>query len=373
MFEFELEKGSKKFTCPNCGAAKKFKRYVRRTTGEYAPFQFGRCDREESCNYHSYPPKEYFIDNPPPKAIPKHRPPNKNALQAAREADILPKKPDYIENEYLLRTLTNYDKNNFVRFLLDLFIDDKDIVLKAVKDYLIGTTKDGKAIFWQIDQSRKIRTGKIIAYDLKTGKRRKDIKPDWIHAALKRASLIKPDFNLRQCFFGEHLLQSDKPIAICEAEKTAVIASVCFPEFVWLAAGSSTNLNAAELLKFKQNQIILYPDANQTAFDRWRNIAAEAQSKGLSVNVSTLIETRATAAQKAEGFDLADYLIDEQRRINDHNNFTDRYNNALESVLNNESMFAAVNRIIDAQNVTDLDSIREIVLRVEQKAYQTAA
>jgi len=54
-------------------------------------------------------------------------------------------------------------------------------------------------------------------YSPTTGKRVKEPfnHITWVHKALKQ-----PDFNLKQCLFGEHLLQDKtKPVAIVESEK----------------------------------------------------------------------------------------------------------------------------------------------------------
>jgi hypothetical protein len=204
--------------------------------------------------------------------------------------------------------------------------------------YFVGTY-DGLTCFWQIDRQGKIRTGKLMSYDAATGKRQtirtikfakgeiRDIKIDWIHKKIKREK-DAPEFNLRQVFFGEHLAAKypEKRIAIVEAEKTAIIASIYFPELVWLAAGSFNNLSLAKLLRFSGRQVILYPDANKTAFDRWSGIAADAQKQGVNVKVSRLIENRATDEEKAAGCDLADYLINESLVINKHNEFVDAHN-----------------------------------------------
>jgi hypothetical protein len=226
----------------------------------------------------------------------------------------------------LKATLGNYDRNAFVQFLLNLFPDSDEEIQKALMQYFIGTTKLGKTVFWQVDQKKRIRTGKIIAYDATTGKRSKDVKPNWIHSELKRLGRLENDFNLMQCFFGQHLLleNSDKLIAIVEAEKTAIIGSLWFPEWLWLATGSKQNLTIERLQRLGTRRIILYPDAD--GFQQWQTITHKARRQGLDVRVSDWIETEATDEQKAEGYDLADYLIQQQRAVNEYNEFVDAHN-----------------------------------------------
>src|SRR4029079_1865334 len=95
-------------------------------------------------------------------------------------------------------------------------------------------------VFWQIDYDHEIRTGKLIAYDSRTGKRIKKYlstsngeKVD----ALMIHKTINKDFSHQLCFFGEHLLSEypNKPVAIVESEKTAIIASLYMPQFNWIA------------------------------------------------------------------------------------------------------------------------------------------
>ncbi len=51
---YTLEKGSKKYHCPDCNK-KTFVRYIDTETGDYLPEQYGRCDRESKCSYHLNP------------------------------------------------------------------------------------------------------------------------------------------------------------------------------------------------------------------------------------------------------------------------------------------------------------------------------
>jgi hypothetical protein len=80
-------------------------------------------------------------------------------------AESKPANLDYIDFSILQKTLTNYENNSFVQFLLDLFPKDANLVWQTIKNYLIGTTLDDKTVFWQVDREGLVRTGKIIVYD----------------------------------------------------------------------------------------------------------------------------------------------------------------------------------------------------------------
>lgn len=328
-------------TCPACGRAKKFTRYIDTETGQYLADHVGRCDRESSCGYH-YKPKDYFADNfgsnepfnyPKSSPLPTKRIRSNSAYtttQAGAGIERIehPKKvgtspkygsrgdcgqiagietPNYMSPVSVKETVCDYDRNNFVQFLLSIFPFEADLVWNAVKAYLIGTDNNGRTVFWQVDDRQKIRTGKAFAYNANTGKRDKTRPPYFLHP--------KIDFKLRQCFFGEHILPKfpGLPVAIVESEKSAVVASIWKADMVWLACGGKSHLNAERMAKLgRERKIILYPDAD--SYEKWHQIALDARRLGLKVRVSDLIEKRATEAEKATGADLADYLIRDQQK-----------------------------------------------------------
>jgi hypothetical protein len=189
-------------------------------------------------------------------------------------------------------------------YLIDLF--GVDITSQLVKRYFIGTSKHwkGATVFWQIDTLGKVRTGKIMLYNPTTGKR---LKQPFNHIFWAHKLLNQPHFELRQCLFAEHLLiDKTKPVAIVESEKTAIIASVYFPQFIWLATGSLNNLNAEKCSILKGRSIVLFPDLN--GFEKWNSTAQELSHIAI-FQVSDLLERNASEAERKQGLDLADYLV----------------------------------------------------------------
>ena len=287
-----------RYRCPSCQQRDKtFSRYIDTETGKHIHPTVGRCNRESNCGHH-YTPKQYFQDNnisfdtPQPKAY-KPRP-----------VTPQPKSVSFIPVEVFKASLKAHETNHFVQFLITLF--GVEVASQLVSRYFIATSKhwNGATVFWQIDTQGKVRTGKIMLYSPTTGKRVKEPfnHINWVHKALKQ-----PEFELKQCLFGEHLLiDKTKPVAIVESEKTAVIASVYLPQFIWVAVGSLTNLNAEKCSILKGRTVTLFPDLN--GFDKWSSKAKELSHLAI-FTVSDLLERKATEAERKQGFDLADYLI----------------------------------------------------------------
>lgn len=78
------------------------------------------------------------------------------------------------------------------------------------------------------------------------------------------------------------------------------------PQFIWVAVGSLTNLNAEKCSILKGRTVTLFPDLN--GFDKWSSKAKELSHLAI-FTVSDLLERKATEAERKQGFDLADYLI----------------------------------------------------------------
>ena len=189
---------------------------------------------------------------------------------------------------------------------------------RAAQRYRLGASRDGGVIFWQIDEFDQLRDGKIMHYRPDCH-RDHDRKPTWTAYLLRKHGQLPKDWNTDHCLFGLHLLMedvrwkmADVKVAVVEAEKTAVIMSEVKPEYIWLATGGKTELNVAKLRPLEGRRIILFPDTDtdgQTYRD-WYDVAEAASDVfGHPVTVSSLLEQRATPAQKTAKIDLVDLLF----------------------------------------------------------------
>lgn len=326
---FTLEKyrtSASRHTCPECGKRREFTRYVD-TLGEIEfPTYVGKCNREMNCGYH-YTPRQYFKDvdicfdwqgniKSGRTDAPRPRPLFGGKLQPT----AAPTPPaSLIDPAIFRRSLANYQRNNFAKFLYSKF--GQEMADAALNRYHVGTSRHwqnaGATVFWQVDIKGEVRTGKVMLYDPDTGKRDKSEhrKPNWVHVLLKL-----PGFHLEQCFLGEHLLSSEpsKAVAIVESEKTAIVASIYFARmnYLWLATGGKNFPPLERLEALRGRRVVLFPDTGQpkgtetkTPFERWSEKADELRKAGFHVEVSTLLERGATADEREAGADLADYLL----------------------------------------------------------------
>ena len=290
---------SDRYTCPSCGEKKKLSRYIDTATNDQLAEHCGRCEKVDSCGYH-LKPSDYFKENPKDKPL--------DFEKWKSIAEPPPRPISFIDKAIFKKTLGVNESNTFTNFLI-LLSDKKRAEMLADK-YHIGTTKNGETIFYQVDLQGNVRSGKIMKYNIidsdqtalgKDCRRDKTTFPNWVHSKLKLEN-----FNLCQSLFGEHLIDNSKTIAVCESEKSAIVASIYFSSFVWLACGGKEGLSIEKLKVLKDCNVVLFPDLG--GFDKWT-----AKSKELtfckSVVVSDLLEQMATMDERASGLDIADYLL----------------------------------------------------------------
>lgn len=207
-------------------------------------------------------------------------------------------------------TMKGYDHNNLFAFVAAVI--GRAEAQRLMEMYNVGTSKHwpGSTVLWQVDARCEVHGGKIMLFDRLNGHRVQEPFPhiNWVHSALR----IR-DFKLRQCFFGEHLLPHirDRPVAIVESEKTAIIATHYMPQYLWLASGGKQGCMKSEAISVLQGrEVVLVPDFNAT--EDWRKKMDLFRELGVTVSLFEELERVATDEQRQRGLDIADFLTAEQ-------------------------------------------------------------
>ena len=329
MYRYKLEpyKGmATKHHCPQCEHKKVFTKYIDTQNQVILPDYVGRCDREDKCGYH-FTPKEYFKQNPHLSEIVEQYAPTYQKIQPTEP----PKPTSYISSEFVGRTLLRHQGHHLFTFLASQI--GKDAADKLMGKYRVtsSTHWSGATLFWQMDFNDRARTGKIMLYNPTTGRRVKEPNNyiQWAHRLIGDS-----DYNLKQCFFGEHLLQKEvsKTVAIVESEKSALVAAHYLPSFTWIATGGKNGcLREENIDVLKGRKVVLFPDLGAT--EAWRTKLSIFKAHGIEVELFDGLENLATDEQRQQGLDIADFS---SRR-----KFTTRYTSKDD---NNESCIANANR-----------------------------
>lgn len=208
---------------------------------------------------------------------------------------------------------------------------DFQFVFPAVDANYIS--QKGANVFWLIDEVNRIRGGQVVLFDelsptcatvknpdrhtrpvymaIESSYRKKHQQiPEWLQEYKAQ------DGNKMPCLFGLPQLKKEpttKPVAICEAYKTALIGWIYFPEYTWLAIGSKGMLKARRLKPIAGRSITLFPDlsSNGDTFELWSKAAGELQRElGGRWLVSRILEDApGLTDQERKDADLADYLL----------------------------------------------------------------
>ncbi len=343
--------------CPICKQPK-FSPYIDTVTNEpIAAKECGRCCREKSCAYHMTP-SEWFKDNPPEKRewLPREqyvelmRQRRREAEQAREQTkENCPsetggraecsidetERRGYEVKEYCKRMSTlchksRSDRNNLARWLSTRFPAEQ--VAEVFARYRTGSTRDGRIIYWQIDEHGQVRAGKVMAYDL-DGHRMKDGKGNvcWVHS-MKIDGIRFDEMLVPQCLFGEHLASplplprrgdsntamqdsppweglGEAPLCLVESEKTALIMSLIKPDRVWLATGGKANFKESMLAPLLGHEVAVYPDADALT-DWYARAVGMNRTLGTRLHIPTwYYDLMNHDEARRAGWDLADVIL----------------------------------------------------------------
>ena len=216
--------------------------------------------------------------------------------------------------------------STFCESVVDAGLLSWEQMVSSTCRYCLGATKNRGVIYWQIDQEGRMHDGKVMYYGPDCH-RLKDCNPTWISALLAiREHRPKDAYTTSHCFFGLHLLMDDGRrlmdvvVAVVEAEKSAVILSEIYPQYIWLAAGGLGEVQADKFRPLRGHRVVLFPDTDPDgkAFDHWFKAAEEVMQSPFweespPIRVSAFLEQHASEDQKRRKIDLVDFLKESGR------------------------------------------------------------
>jgi hypothetical protein len=248
--------------------------------------------------------------------------------------------PVYFPVSVFENTLKGYSQNSFIQNLLNSvkYPFSPEDIQQAISLYYLGTVskgyRKGAVTFPYIDKNKNVHAIQVKQFDQSnhttgTDKLDKVILnglnqlnkpiPEWLNTYIEHGK----QEGFYNCLFGEHLLSRYKqnPIALVEAPKTAVYGTLYFgfpedPEnFLWLAVYNLSGLNLKRCKSLYGRKVLLFPDLSITGkgFQDWSVKAKQLQElvPHSKFSVSDLLERNATEEQRKKGFDLADFLIEQ--------------------------------------------------------------
>ena len=246
---------------------------------------------------------------------------------------IVPPPPvDYLPADQYEPCRTQFGRNGLYAYLSFTYgHESADAVFAR---YRLGTSRRWKyygylaTCFPQFDVSGNLRQVKVMPFDGMNGRRVKKHQQAWqfnlqrqvyeptesdsdkTYFAGKRIAkgAGRPDVNLQQCFFGEHLLTElpNLPVAIVEGESTALACSILYGQYVWLATGGKNGARWTDPETFgvlHGRDVTLWPDND--AYANWLEKSEPLRPLVKSLRVTEYVGKNAPVGmQKADLRDL---------------------------------------------------------------------
>lgn len=257
IYKWSLRRGGREERCPQCGKMR-FVPYVLTAdpTIKAGP-EYGRCNRENSCGYFRYPGSE---------------------VKAPTDREYTPeppKEPILMPAELVWHDCVT-NSNTLLRAYAEIIKIGR--LISTMNLYHCGTGGLGGCIYYQFDGTH-VRTAKAILYGNNGHRLKREdggLPVWWLHKSpyMRKYTAGR---ELRQCLFGQHLLQRfpNARVYVVEGEKTAVMMAATDNHKrnrLWLACGGSQMLKGAiDLMPLMGRDVTLVPDDGQ--YWNWRRTA----------------------------------------------------------------------------------------------------
>ena len=155
--------------------------------------------------------------------------------------------------------------------------------------------RSGRTAFLYQDIYQRYRYVKCVQY-MPNGKRDKNSNPFAPYTSSQ---------GYKACLYGEHLLKDHKgSVCLVESEKTSIIASIQYPNQVWLATGGSNGLTYDKAQHLRGRTVYKYVDCDEAG----RNVKNDR--KKLDYFNANLV-VKDVAPEREDGSDIADLILEQ--------------------------------------------------------------
>ncbi len=297
QYTFKKKRDFKLIT-PCCGSSNKDGKFVNYNE---LPNNYGYC---HSCGKITTPPAVYLNEKEDEfiwhDTLRKYEPlmlvTTTNNLQQEQQSTL-----KYISEEIIWEQYQQKPENNLLKYLRNTYSDE--VVENAKFLYVLGTTKDGGTVFWNINKETQVQKNKISYYTI-YGKRTNKFKVPY-----------KNEDGYHACLFGEHLLideykESDIVILV-ESEKTAIVGHINLPNYTWIAYGGLNGLTDTKLKPLIGYTVLLVPDISNRAVKVMRDKLPKLRRMGINANVWDMTAGKTDKELKQEKIynnDLEDFF-----------------------------------------------------------------
>jgi hypothetical protein len=303
--------------------------------GEFYPENVGRCDREESCRY-IYHASQWLKDNPNANQIINPSgviAPKRKIIDGFYSYDVglfEQLKEDSLRSNKIYQSWNSNFVSDFSTYLINELHFTQECIDEKMNKYKIYEKVElyyenqnyktpkcrSSVVYYFVSVNNDIRAIEQIYYQ---GFKRSKYMPNKI-LNKKLSYWGKYDIETTEinwCLFGEHLINEypDKPIIITEGVKTAFGMALFFPEYNWLATGSSNRL--IHLNFDTKHKVYFLPDAGFVKDKSYAKIWQEKIKKMYGVRFPYSIydfNYDCSTDEIKEGYDILDLQIKDPQR-----------------------------------------------------------
>ena len=221
------------------------------------------------------------------------------------------KAPTFIPESYLDSIQSN--SSSFCNFMKHYF--DPMRIDHLAEEYKLGITDyygyEDDVVFPSIDIDDKIHNLKVQHYETDVTSpnfghcQRNHVY--WLGSTLAKKGILPADSVFdNDCLFGAHLLNKypQNIVALVESPKNAICGAAAYPEYVWVATGSSGQLKESVINCLKNRQVMVFPDRDAT--DDWRKKLAEFEYLAC---FEVFSDWQLIVPDCDKKYDIADYIL----------------------------------------------------------------